>query len=195
MSYRPREATRRSTAAGCTATPVYRPASWRSLRTHPAQIEAYLERTGFDLVVPNIGTESIRAQAVGVQWDVLSGIQERGIGHRLVVHGYSSIRSLSSAEQKRLGELGVVAMNAFSYIPQAIGPELLERAELIRREHTPEKGYPVGFEDGRPIHNPSQDANVFFGPTLDQVRDLKVERIAQSVYDILGSLGYARLAG
>ena len=162
--------------------------------TDPAQIEEYLERTGFQLVVPNIGTESIHAQAVGVQWEVLEGIRERGVGHQLVVHGFSSIRSLSAEEQQRLGQLGVVAMNAYSYIPQAIGPALLERAELIRRHRDDAKGYPVGFEaDNQPIYNPSRDANVFFGPTLDQVRDLKVELVAESVYEILGNLGYARL--
>ena len=162
--------------------------------TDPAQIEEYLERTGFNLVVPNIGTESIHAKAVGVQWDVLEGIRQRGVGHRLVVHGFSSIRSLSASEQERLGELGVVAMNAYSYIPQAIGPVLLERAELIRRHHDAEKGYPVDFgPDNKPVYNPSADANVFFGPTLDQVRDLKVELVADSVYEILGNLGYARL--
>jgi fructose/tagatose bisphosphate aldolase len=162
--------------------------------TDPGQIEEYLERTGFDLVVPNIGTESIHATAVGVQWPILEGIAERGVGHRLVVHGYSSIRSLSRAEQHRLGELGVVGMNAFSYVPQSIGPKLLERAEWIRRHRDADKGYPVDFDEGgQPLYNPSNDANVFFGPLLDQVRDLKVELVARSVYDILDSLGYARL--
>ena len=34
----------------------------------------------------------------------------------------------------------------------------------------------------------------FFGPLLDQVRDLKVRLIADSVYEILGNLGYAAFA-
>jgi len=162
--------------------------------TDPARIEEYLEKTGFHLVVPNIGTESINARPVGVQWRVLEEIQRRGVGHRLVVHGFSSIRTLSTAEQRRLGELGVVAMNAWSYIPQAIGPKLLERAELIRKHRDPEKGHPVGFDvENRPLHDPSKDANVFFGPVLDQVRDLKVKLIADSVYEILESLGYERI--
>jgi hypothetical protein len=167
----------------------------RSAFTDPARIEEYLARTGFELVVPNIGTESIHAKAVGVQWDVLERIQARGVGHRLVVHGFSSIRTLAPAEQQRLGALGVVGMNAWSYIPQSIGPRLLERAELIRRHRHSEKGYPVDFDAaGSPIYNPSRDANVFFGPLLDQVRDLKVRLIAESVHEILGNLGYARLA-
>lgn len=164
--------------------------------TDPAQIEEYLEKTGFDLVVPNIGSESIHARAVGVQWQVLEGIRERGVGHRLVVHGFSSIRSLSSQEQQRLGELGVVGMNAYSYIPQAIGPKLLERAALLVKHRDGEKGYPVDFDaTGAPVYEPSKDANIFFGPTLDQVRDLKVELVAESVYEILGNLGYAKLSG
>jgi hypothetical protein len=58
------------------------------------------------------------------------------------------------------------------------------------------KGYPVGFDaEGHPIHDPSKDANVFFGPILDQVRDLKVQLISDGVYEILGNLGYAKLAG
>jgi fructose/tagatose bisphosphate aldolase len=162
--------------------------------TDPARIEEYLEKTGFHLVVPNIGTESIHAKPVGVQWKVLEEIQRRGVGHRLIVHGFSSIRSLAPADQHRLGKLGVVGMNAWSYIPQAIGPKLLERAELIRKHADPAKGHPVGFDaEGRPIYDPAKDANVFFGPLLDQVRDYKVKLIADSVYGILENLGYERL--
>jgi len=161
--------------------------------TDPARIEEYLEKTAFELVVPNIGTESIHAQAVGVQWPVLEEIHRRGVGHRLIVHGFSSIRSLAVEDQRRLGPLGVVGMIAWSYIPQAIGPKLLERAELIRKGKDEARGYPVDFDaQGQPIHNESKDANVFFGPLLDQVRDLKVRLIADSVYEILGNLGYAR---
>jgi hypothetical protein len=86
-------------------------------------------------------------------------------------------------------------MNAWSYIPQTVGPQLLERAERIRRHQDPEKGYPVDFDkSGKPVYNPSKDANVFFGPLVDQVRDLKVKLIADGVYEILTNLGYARLA-
>jgi len=87
-----------------------------------------------------------------------------------------------------------VAMNAWSYIPQAIGPKLLERAERIRKHKDPSQGHPVGFDaDDRPVYDPAKDANVFFGPLLDQVRDLKVRLIADSVHDILENLGYERL--
>ena len=49
-------------------------------------------------------------------------------------------------------------------------------------------------EDGQAVYSESRDANVFFGPLLDQVRDLKVRLIADSVYEILGNLGYAAFA-
>jgi fructose/tagatose bisphosphate aldolase len=164
--------------------------------TDPGRIEEYLARTGFDLVVPNIGTESIHAKPVGVQWQILEELHRRGTGHRLVVHGFSSIRTLAPSDQQRLGKLGVVAMNAWSYIPQTVGPKLLERAELIRKHRHAEKGYPVDFDaSGNPVYQPSKDANVFFGPLVDQVRDLKVKLIADGVHEILGNLGYARLAG
>ncbi len=163
--------------------------------TDPRKIVEYLEKTGFDLVVPNIGTESIHAKAVGVQWQVLEEIHKLGVGHRMIVHGFSSIRTLSVADQRRLGPLGVVGMNAWSYIPQSIGPLLLERSELIRKHKDPQKGYPVAFDaQGKPHYDPSNDANVFFGPILDQVRDLKVKLISDSVYEILKNLGYDRLA-
>ncbi len=162
--------------------------------TDPTQIETYLEKTGFELVVPNIGTESIHAKPVGVQWDILEELTRRGVGHHLIVHGFSSIRTLDAAQQQRLGELGVVGMNAWSYIPQTVGRRLLERAELIRKHHDDAKGFPVDFDaDGQPKYEPSDDANVFFGPLLDQVRDLKIKLIAAGVYDILENLGYARL--
>jgi hypothetical protein len=164
--------------------------------TDPAKIEEYLERTGFDLVVPNIGTESIHAKPVGVQWHVLDEIHRRGVGARLIVHGFSSIRSLSRADQHLLAKLGVVGMNAWSYIPQSIGPRLLERAEWIRSGWDPMRGHPLDFDAaGKPVYDPSKDANVFFGPLLDQVRDLKVRLIEESVHEILENLGYSRLKG
>ena len=143
-------------------------------------------------MVPNIGTESINAQQVGVQWQVLEEIDKRGIGPRLIVHGFSSIKALEVEQQRRLGHLGVVGMNAWSYIPQHIGPQLLERSAKILSNHDEKLRYPVDFDDeGQPVYSESDDANVFFGPVLDQVRDLKVSLIADSVYEILGNLGYA----
>ena len=163
--------------------------------TNPDQIEQFLERTGFELVVPNIGTESINARQVGIQWQVLEEIDKRGIGPRLIVHGFSSIKALEVEQQRRLGHLGVVGMNAWSYIPQHIGPQLLERSAKILSSHDEKLGYPVDFDDaGEPVYSESRDANVFFGPLLDQVRDLKVRLIADSVYEILGNLGYAAFA-
>ena len=169
-----------------------------SASSSPDQIQEYLARTGFELVVPNIGTESVTARQVGVQWQVLEELAARGAGHRLVVHGFSSVRRLAVAEQRRLGELGVVAMNAFSYIPQEIGRRLLEQAAATHDAHDPENGYPTGFTaDGAPqFPDPAGrgDANVFFGPLLDQLRDRQATLIADSVYEILANLGYARLA-
>jgi fructose-bisphosphate aldolase class II len=163
--------------------------------TDPSQIEEYLERTSFELVVPNIGTESIHAQQVGVQWSILEELEKRGVGNRLIVHGFSSIRKLDVADQRRLGPLGVVGMNAWSYIPQAIGPQLLERSKQILDSKDAKNGYPVDFDtSGNPVYSESQDANVFFGPILDQVRDLKVRLIADSVYEILDNLDYASFA-
>ena len=133
-----------------------------------------------------------------MQWQVLEASGgERGLGQRLVVHGFSSVRRLAVAEQRRLGELGVVAMNAFSYIPQEIGRRLLQEAAALHGARDPERGYPTGFAaDGAPRYPDAAgrgDANVFFGPLLDQLRDLQVELIAASVYQILDHLGYARL--
>ena len=162
--------------------------------TNPTHIEEYLGKTAFDLVVPNIGTESINAKPVGVQWEVLEAIKKLNVGNRLVVHGFSSIRTLSVEQQRRLGEVGVVAMNAWSYIPQTIGRACLERSARILESHNPEQGFPVDFDSsGNPTYDRSNDANVFFGPVLDQVRDFKVREITDSVYAILDNLGYARL--
>ena len=162
--------------------------------TNPKHIEEYLDKTAFDLVVPNIGTESINAKPVGVQWGILEAIKELNVGNRLVVHGFSSIRTLSIEQQRRLGDVGVVAMNAWSYIPQTIGRACLERSARILGNGNPEQGLPVDFDSsGNPIYDPSNDANVFFGPLLDQVRDFKVREVADSVYAILDNLGYARL--
>ena len=107
------------------------------------------------------------------------------------------MRKLAVAEQRHLGELGVVAMNAFSYIPQEVGRRLLQEAATLHGTHDPQRGYPTGFtSDGEPrFPGPAGrgDANVFFGPLLDQIRDLQVKLIAASVYQILDNLGYARL--
>jgi fructose/tagatose bisphosphate aldolase len=169
-----------------------------SASSSPDQIEEYLARTGFELVVPNIGTESVTARHVGVQWQVLEELAARGAGHRLVVHGFSSVRRLAIPEQRRLGELGVVAMNAFSYIPQEIGRRVLQEAAATHTAHDSDGGFPTGFAtDGAPQYPDAAgrgDANVFFGPLLDQLRDRQVALIADSVYQILTNLGYARLA-
>lgn len=166
-----------------------------SAATDPSHIEEFLEKTGFELVVPNIGTESINARQVGIQWGVLEELARRGVGSRLVVHGFSSIRKLPIAEQRRLGHLGVVGMNAWSYIPQTIGKELLERASRIWQHRDEKRGFPAGFDEaGEPIYVSQKDANVFFGPVLDEIRDHKVRRIAQSVEEILENLGYAAFA-
>lgn len=168
-----------------------------SASSDPAQIEEYLARTGFELVVPNVGTESVTNRPAGVQWQVLEELAARGLGARLVVHGFSSVRRLAPAEQRRLGELGVVAMNAFSYIPQEIGRRLLQEAAALHAARDPQRGYPIGFTAGGAPRYPDAadrgDANVFFGPLLDQLRDRQVELIAASVYAILDNLGYARL--
>ena len=165
-----------------------------SAATDPDQIEQYLERTGFELVVPNIGTESIHARQVGIQWGGLEELHRRGVGARLIIHGFSSVRKLEVAEQRRLGQLGCVGMNAYSYIPQHIGPKVLERAKAIIDAKDAEKGFPIAFEaDGTPEYTTTTDANIFFGPVLDAVRDYKVDLIADSVYEILDNLGYARL--
>ncbi|MEM7234639.1 MAG: class II fructose-bisphosphate aldolase, partial [Planctomycetota bacterium] len=162
--------------------------------TDPNDIEAYLERTGFELVVPNIGTESIHARQVGVQWGGLEQLHERGVGPRLIIHGFSSVRKLPTDQQRRLGELGCVGMNAWSYIPQAIGPQLLERSAALLGAKHDEKGFPLSFDDsGNPVYDATGDANSFFTPVLDHVRDLKTSLIADSVYEILGNLGFAKL--
>ena len=167
-----------------------------SRTTDPDQIQEYLEKTGFELVVPNIGTESIHARQVGVEWETLEELHRRGVGSCLIVHGFSSVRRLPVEEQRRLGKLGVVGMNAWSYIPQHLGPRILERGARILESRDEEKGFAVEFNgEGQPVYRPSTDANVFFGPLLDQVRDHKVELIADSVHEILGNLGFEVLAG
>lgn len=167
-----------------------------SRRSDPDNIEEYLSHTGFELVVPNIGTESITNRQVGVKWEILEELDRRGIGPQLAVHGFSSVRKLSIREQRRLGELGIVAMNAFSYIPQEIGRRVLLESASLQAGHNVDQGYPIGFRlNGKPEFLSPQDqsdANKFFGPLLDQVRDLEVELIASSVYGILKNLGYHR---
>lgn len=162
--------------------------------TRPSDIVEYLEKTGYELVVPNIGTESVHGEARGVQWQILEELQELTVGHCLVIHGFSSIRTLDPADQKRLGPLGCVAMNAFSYIPQRIGRQGLERAANILKHQDDERGLPVDFDGDTPVYKNTGDANDFFGPLLDQVRDFQVREIAATVYEILDNLGYEKLA-
>ena len=39
----------------------------------------------------------------------------------------------------------------------------------------------------------AKDANMFFGHALEYLRDLEVDMIVTSTYDILTNLGYSRL--
>jgi fructose/tagatose bisphosphate aldolase len=166
--------------------------------TDPRQIKEYLNETGFDLVVPNIGTDSVGGKpAAGLQWDILEGAHRLGVGPRLALHGFSSVQSLEPDQQKRLGQLGVVSMNAWSFMATRLGPERLKRAATILAHHKKDlgmQGYPLTFIGDEPRYDQTDDANFFLYPLVDQDRDFEVNLIANVVYETLDSLGLACLA-
>jgi fructose/tagatose bisphosphate aldolase len=99
--------------------------------TRPDLAEKYFRETGCDLVVANLGTEHRRTEGtVRYHGDVAREISSR-IGHRLVLHGTSSI---SEEELKNLPGDGIVKVNLWGNLEAKPGKKLA-RTLIQNLEH------------------------------------------------------------
>lgn len=92
--------------------------------TSPARAEEFVERTGADMVVANLGTEH-RASTADLRYhpEAARAIAER-IGARLVLHGASSV---SPAQLATLYADGVCKANIWTSLERDSSPELLRQ--------------------------------------------------------------------
>lgn len=114
--------------------------------TSPEKCEHYLNQSGVDMVVANLGTEH-RASSKDLRYhgDAAKSICQK-IGHKIVLHGTSSVSS------DQIGELfndGVCKVNIWTALERDVAPELVkfivENANRIAGSETVEdlisKGY------------------------------------------------------
>lgn len=92
--------------------------------TSPERAQEFVERTGADMVVANLGTEH-RASAADLRYvpEAARAIAER-IGSRLVLHGASSV---PPAQLATLFSDGVCKVNIWTILERDTSPELLRR--------------------------------------------------------------------
>jgi len=98
----------------------------------PAQAQRFLDATGCDLIVPNVGTEHRAAAAGMARYDRRRARQiSRAVGSRLVLHGTSS---LSSSEVASLAEDGFIKVNVWTAI-ERVGSDSIVRYALENLGH------------------------------------------------------------
>ena len=164
--------------------------------TDPANAKAYMEETGIDLIVPNLGTEHqstyIQAKYHGEQARAIRD----AIGPRMVLHGSSS---LSKEDVRGVGGDGIVKLNIWTtfektagqriardtienlcgILPQADIDALLEEGKLGR-----------SFE-GRPPARPS----LKFLTDVHRRNDIFFPTVKGMMKEYMRLLGYESLAG
>jgi fructose/tagatose bisphosphate aldolase len=172
--------------------------------TTPGQAVRFLEATGCDLVVPNVGTEH-RASAAGVARYAAERAREirDAVGPCLVLHGTSC---LADADLRGLPEDGFVKINVWTAIERAGGAETAEFAlanagrllEEDRFRQLAEQG-----EIGARLASSDHISRAWggrLGPQLDAFPLINLHRAwLARVAGVLGTyfdlLGYERLAG
>ncbi len=155
----------------------------------------FLERTGCDLIVPNVGTEH-RASEAGIAEYHPERTQEiaRTTGSVLVLHGTSS---LADQELLRLPGDGIVKVNVWTVIErkgaEAMARYLLENAgDMIPPSALQELADAGLFPQGRVPTPGSNGPQVTHFPLVEW-RKRWTDRVVQTLFTIFRSLGYANL--
>jgi fructose/tagatose bisphosphate aldolase len=95
--------------------------------TTPERAEQYARQTGVDLIVANLGTEH-RARAAQLRYhDDLARLIRDRVGHRIVLHGSSSV---PPEHLRSLYQDGVCKVNVWTTLERDSSPRLL--AEMVR---------------------------------------------------------------
>ena len=164
--------------------------------TDPANAKAYLEETGADLIVPNVGTEH---QSTYIQAkyhaDRARAIRD-AIGHKMVLHGSSS---LSKDDVRRVGGDGVVKLNIWTTFERTSGqllakdtienlPGILTQADI---DALVAEGKLGDFFKKLPPARPS----LRFLTDVHRRNDIFFPTVKEMMKEYMRLLGYASLAG
>ena len=165
--------------------------------TTAGQAREFLERTGCDLIVPNVGTEH-RASEAGVARYHPERAQEvaEAAGPVLVLHGTSS---LADDELARLPGDGIVKVNVWTVIErkgaEAMARYLLENAaDMVPASALKELADAGLFPHDRVPRSNHPGPQVTHFPLVEW-RKRWTDQVASTLVNIFKSLGYANLAG
>jgi fructose/tagatose bisphosphate aldolase len=112
--------------------------------TEPETAEKYYRETGVDLIVANLGTEHRRTEGTVAYHGSQARMIRQRVGHRLVLHGTSSLKE---EEIKKLTADGIVKVNLWGNLESVPGKALA--MDLIRKlEHQLSKDQVEGLVSG-----------------------------------------------
>jgi len=93
----------------------------KEMLSRPENVERFVEQTGVDLVVPNLGTEHRTLSTTPLEYrrDIAQAIASR-IGPRLALHGTSSL----GEDLRTVGQDGISKVNFYTAMARAAGHEV-----------------------------------------------------------------------
>jgi len=164
--------------------------------TDPANARAYLEETGADLIVPNVGTEHQSTYIQAKYHSEQACAIRDAIGHRMVLHGSSS---LNKEDVKRVGGDGIVKLNIWTTFERTAGqllakdtinnlPGILTQEEI---DSLIEEGKLGDAFKEIPAARPS----LKFLTDAHRRNDIFFPTVKEMMKDYMRLLGYASLAG
>lgn len=164
--------------------------------TDPANAKVYLEETGADLIVPNVGTEH---QSTYIQAkyhpDRACAIRD-AIGHKMVLHGSSS---LNKEDVKRVGGDGIVKLNIWTTFEKTAGQLLAKDTVANLSGILTQADIDALIEEGKlgeafksaPPARPS----LKFLTDVHRRNDIFFPTVKEMMKEYMRLLGYASLAG
>ncbi len=166
--------------------------------TTPEQAQRFLDQTGVDIIVPNVGTEH-RATADQVNYlsDSARAISDQ-VGKIMCLHGTSSVKAEDLA---RLPEDGFVKINVYTTIAvhggQALARELLDNVGNIFSEEQLRELVASGALGEAVLSENYGATKLPMKPKLDRVtnplrRDAWFEAVRNRCSDFLSAFNYER---
>ena len=164
--------------------------------TDPKEARIFLEETGVDLMVVNLGTEH-RATKSGLKYhgDLAREISS-AVGNKLVLHGTSS---LTDEDLPKLADDGICKVNIWAVLETDVAQNMAEAHIRNIGKILPTKQIQALFEDGW-LGKKAVEHSREHHPTLDYMtevhrrNELKVPIISRLVEQYFLTFGYERLA-
>jgi fructose/tagatose bisphosphate aldolase len=164
--------------------------------TDPGNAKAYMDETGVDVIVPNVGTEH-QSTYIKAKYDRDRARAIRdAIGHKMVLHGSSS---LSKEDVKGVGADGIIKLNIWTTFERTAGQLLAKDTienlcGILAQEDIDsliEEGKLGEFFKGRPPARPS----LKYLTTVHRRNDIFFPTVKEMMKEYMRLLGYASVAG